>query len=96
VRIYIELELEATHHEFDNGTVRLETLTFPGCTQNLLPFMSVSEQDAAQQAVEDEVEKATTDKLEKLRELKEMRCDIAREFRDEALAELQQQRGVRI
>jgi len=96
MKIYIELELEATHHEFDNGTVRLETLTFPGCNQNLLPFMSVAEQDQAQQAVEDEVEKTGADKLAKLRELKEMRCDIAREFQQETLQELSQQRGVRL
>lgn len=95
MKITIELELEAKHHEYDDGRVEIYELTFVGCNQNLLPFLSISEQDAAQQAVEDEVEKALEEKHARIRERKEMRGDIAREFQREELASREAQRGVR-
>lgn len=95
MRITIELDLVAQYHEYDNGTVSLQALTFPNCTQNVLPFLSVCEQDAAQQALEDEIEKATEAKYAAIRERREMRADIAREFQQEALRQGVAQRGVR-
>lgn len=104
MKIWLELDLEATHHEFDNGTVKVETVTFPGCSQNLLPFMSVTEQDQAQQAVEDAVEKALIDKALAIRDRKDMMADnrreyladIAMEARAEHMASTNAQRGAKL
>ena len=99
MKITIEIELEVTHHEYDNGRVAIETACFPGCSQNLLPFMSASEQNLAQQAVEDEVEKALVDKALAIRERRDMRGDSMREIAAEEqareLQERQAQRGIR-
>ena len=99
MKITIEIELEVTHHEYDSGRVAIETACFPGCSQNLLPFMSVSEQDLARQAVEDEVEKALVDKALAIRERRDMRGDSMREIAAEEqareLQERQAQRGIR-
>ena len=54
MRITIELDLDATYHERDNGDLLLEVLTFPGCNQNLLPFLSVNEQQRAQEALREQ------------------------------------------
>ena len=51
MKITVELDLDATYHERDNGDLLLEVLTFPGCNQNLLPFLSVNEQQRAQEAL---------------------------------------------
>jgi len=96
VKIFVECEFEVDYHEYNNnGHVKLETLTFPGCTQNLLPFMSESEQALAQQFTEDEVAKLLEAELAALRERKEMRADIARDFQRETLAELAVQGSAR-
>jgi hypothetical protein len=96
IKIFIEVDFDVEFHEYDNGTVRLEVLRFVGHQQNVLQYLSPSEQDAAQQALEDEVEKAAIDKVQRLLEQKAMRADIAREFQQEALAERQAQRGVQL
>lgn len=95
IKICIELELDAAYHEYDDGRVEIFSLNFPNCTQNLLPFLSGSEQRAAQQAVEDEVEKALQEKYDRLRERKAMRGDIAREIQQEEIASRNAQRGNR-
>ena len=51
MRITIELDLDATYHERDNGDLLLEVLTFPGCNQNLLPFLTANEIERAQEAL---------------------------------------------
>lgn len=96
MRIFIEVDFDADYHESDNGTVSLQGLRFVGHQQNILQYLSKSEQDAAQQALEDEVEKAAVDKVQRLLEKKAMRADIARECQRETLAEQQAQRGVRL
>lgn len=93
--IPIEIEFDIDVHEYDDGRVAIEAIRFPGCTQNLMQFMAIHEQDQAQQAVEDAHEKAAIEKVERLLEKKAMRADIAREFQQETLRELQLQRGVR-
>ena len=54
MKITVELDLDATYHERDNGDLLLEVLTFPGCNQNLLPFLSVNEQQRAQEALREQ------------------------------------------
>jgi len=93
--IPIEIEFEIDVHEYESS-VGIDAIRFPGCTQNLMPFMSKSELDQAQQAVEDEYEKQAIKKVEMLLEKKAMRADIARELQQETLAERQAQRGVRL
>jgi len=93
--IPIEIEFEIDVHEYESS-VGIDAIRFPGCVQNLMLFMSKSELDQAQQAVEDEYERQAIKKVETLLEKKAMRADIAREYQKEALAELQLQRGVRL
>jgi len=51
MKITVELDLDATYHERDNGDLLLEVLTFPGCNQNLLPFLTANEVERAQEAL---------------------------------------------
>ena len=51
MKITVELDLDATYHERDNGDLLLEVLTFPGCNQNLLPFLTANEIERAQEAL---------------------------------------------
>lgn len=98
MKIHLELELEVDVVEKQDRVI-IDAIRFPGCEQNLMPFMSVTELDQAQQAVEDEVEKETAIKLHKIRERKEMRGDhlreMARDIQQQTLRELESQRGVR-
>lgn len=67
MKIFLEVELEVEHNEYDNGIVKLHELRFPGCTQNILLFLSPEELATAQQLVEEEVEKQLQEKFENLR-----------------------------
>jgi hypothetical protein len=67
----------------------------PGCVQNLLPYLSPVEQVKAQAEIESAVERAVIEKADAIRERKEMRGDIAREFQREELASREAQRGSR-
>ena len=100
MKIFIEVDFEADYHESDMGVVSLQGLRFVGHQQNILHYLSTSEQDAAQQALEEEYEKAAIAKVERLREHKAMAGDrhreLALEIQQETLRELAEQRGVRI
>lgn len=86
MKLTIELDLEATFYERDNGDVRLEMLCFPGSTQNVLPFLSQSEQIRAQAELENAVEQLALDKAIAIAEKREMRGDFRRELaRDESM-----------
>ena len=100
MRLFIENEFDVTTHEFDDGRIEVTEIRFVGCNQNLMPFMSKLAIAQAQARAEDTQEQAAIAKVELLLERKAMACDsrreIAREFQQEALAERQAQRGVRI
>lgn len=82
----IELELVASFHEHDNDTVTLESLTFEGCSQNLLPFMSDEKKAEAQALLEEAWQDAAIAKVERLLEKRAMRGDFLRDqARDDRL-----------
>ena len=96
--IYCEFGLVPTYHEYDNGTVKLEGLCFPGSTHNLLPYMDTAEIELAQERLDSAVSDELLDRAEMLRENAQRRGDarrqIALELQQEALSSLQAQRGV--
>jgi len=96
----IEIDLDVDYNESCDNQVSLKSACFPGNTQNILQFLSVSEQDNLQQALEDAYQQAAIDKVEALIQRKEMACDnrrdMVREFHQETVRELILQRGVRI
>jgi len=86
MRITIELDLDATYHERDNGDLLLEVLTFPGCNQNLLPFLSVNEQQRAQEALREQHDTKLMLAAQEAAERREMAGDFRREqFRDDKM-----------
>ncbi len=78
MKLFIELELEASYHEHDNDTVTLESLTFEGCSQNLLPFMSDEKKAEAQALLEDAWQDAAIAKVERLIEQRQIRMGTYR------------------
>ena len=86
MRITIELDLDATYHERDNGDLLLEVLTFPGCNQNLLPFLSVNEQQRAQEALREQHDTKLMLASQDAAERREMAGDARRErMRDDKM-----------
>ncbi len=79
MKLTIELELEASYHEHDNGSVTLETLSFPNCTQNLLQFMTDAQKAQAQALLEEAREDDAIKKVERLLEKRAMRGDWLRD-----------------
>jgi len=79
MRITLELELEATFYERDNGDVRLEMLCFPGSTHNILPFLSPVESIKAQAELESAVEQAAINRAVAIQERRQMAGDYRRE-----------------
>ena len=100
MRLTIEIDLDVDYNETGDNQVSLISATFCGYTQNVLQFLSVTEQDNLQQALEEAYHQEAIDKVQRLLDRKAMagdvRREIAREFQQEALAERQAQRGVRI
>lgn len=76
----IELELEPTYYEDNNGNVRLEMLRFPNSTHNVMPFLSQSELVRAQAELENAVEQYVIDKAIAIAERREMAGDYRREL----------------
>lgn len=99
MKITIEVEFEADCHVSGDDKVTLQALRFPGCVQNLLPYLSPVEQVKAQAELECAVENLAMATADAIRERREMagdyRREIAREFQAEALREGVVQRGVR-
>jgi len=86
MKITVELDLDATYHERDNGDLLLEVLTFPGCNQNLLPFLSVNEQQRAQEALTEQHDTKLILAAQEAAERREMAGDARRErMRDDRL-----------
>ena len=84
MKITVELDLDATYHERDNGDLLLEVLTFPGCNQNLLPFLSVNEQQRAQEALREQHDTKLMLASQDAAERRQVAGDIRREqLRDE-------------
>jgi hypothetical protein len=87
MKITVELDLDATFHERDNGDLLLEVLTFPGCNQNLLPFLSVNEQQRAQEALREQCDTKLMLASQEAAERREMAGDARRErLRDDRLS----------
>jgi hypothetical protein len=80
MKICIEVELIPEYHESDS-TVKLEGLRFPGCSQNVLIFMSTAEQARAQQLLEEAVQDSAIERVERLLERKAMKGDVVRDLR---------------
>jgi hypothetical protein len=99
MKILLELELDAQYFEDGNDRVTLEAVRFPGCGQNLMPYMSPVELIKAQAELENAVEQAAISKAEAIRERRELvgdcRREIALEFQREELASRASQRGSR-
>lgn len=95
----IEVDFDVDYNETCDNQVSLKSVCFPGLSQNILQFLSVTEQDNLQQALEDQYHQAAIDKVQRLLERKAMsgdaRREIARDFQRQALAEGVSQRGVR-
>ena len=99
MKLHLEMEYEVSHYEHGNGLVTLESVRFPGCTQNLMPFMTTVDLIKAQAELECAVESAAIDKVITLCERKDVEADyrreIALEFQREELASRAAQRGFR-
>jgi hypothetical protein len=99
MRITIEVEFEADCNVSGDDKVTLQALRFPGCKQNLLPYLSKVEQVKAQAELESQVEQLAMATADAIRERREMagdyRREIAREFQREELASRESQRGFR-
>lgn len=80
MKLTIELELDATFYERDNGDVKLEMLCFPGSSHNVMPFLSPSELIRAQTELECAVEQCALDKAIAIAERREMRGDFRRDL----------------
>ena len=77
----IEIDLEVGYNESCDNQVSLKSACFPGNTQNILQFLSVSEQDNLQQALEDAYHKAAIEKVERLLDRKHLRLGTYRSAR---------------
>ena len=98
--IYCEFGLVPTYHEYDDGTVKLEGLCFPGSTHNLLPYMDTAEIELAQERLDSDEADRLLKRAELLRENAQRRGDarreLALEMQQEAMSGIQAQRGVNL
>lgn len=86
MRITVEIEFDVEVYESDNGRVFVQGARFPGCKQNLHPYLSESEKIRLQAELECAVEQAAIDKAVAIRERREMAGDYRREIaRDEKI-----------
>jgi hypothetical protein len=86
MRITIEVDFEADEHVDNNDGVTITALRFPGCQQNLLPYLSPVEQAKAVAMVSCLIEQAAIDKADAIRERREMAGDFRRDqLRDDKL-----------
>ncbi len=86
MRITVEIDLDATFYESDKG-VKLEMLSFPGASQNLLPFMTPNEIERAQEALEEQHDTKLMLKAQEAAERREMaREDRREQIRDDKMA----------
>lgn len=99
IKIHLELELDAVYHEYDNDRIELNELRIPGSDQNILWQLSDAIRAQAQINTEESVSKELEDKLQRIRERREMRGDylreIARDVQREERARRDAQRGNR-
>jgi hypothetical protein len=87
MRITVELDLDATFYESDKG-VKLEVLSFPGCGQNLLPFMTPNEIERAQEALEEQHDTKLMLKAQEAAERRQVAGDFRREqIRDDKMTD---------
>jgi hypothetical protein len=74
----ITIELETDYNESCDSHVSVVSACFPGYTQNILQFLSPSEQDDLQEALEDAYKKEAIKKVEELLHRKPMRLGTYR------------------
>jgi len=85
MRITVEIDLDATFYESDRG-VKLEMLCFPGCGQNLMPFMTPNEIERAQEALEEQYDTKLMLKAQEAVERRQVAGDFRREqIRDDKM-----------
>lgn len=98
MRLSIETEFEVGVLEMDNGRALVQSVSFPGCKQNLYPYLAESEKIRLQAELECAIEQATIAKANAIRERKELHGDYRRELaldlQREELASRAAQRGV--
>lgn len=99
-RIWIEFGMVPEWQEHDNGTFTLVSLSYPGSTWNVLPYMDKESRIIAEARLDDLRMQMLEDAQTAIRERREMRADrhreLALEERREHLRASQSQSGVKL